>query len=70
VRKALTKSQIYTPLEMGLDRLVDLAVPGFVGYEALAAEAERGPAKRIVGMEIEWADVERLYEAAGLPPAS
>jgi aminomethyltransferase len=67
-RKAMTRSQVYTPLEMGLERLVDLEAPGFIGHEALAAEASRGPARRIVGVQIAWDDVERLYDAVGLPP--
>src|SRR5262245_8130880 len=32
-RKALTASQLYTPFEMGLDRLVDLEKPTFVGRD-------------------------------------
>lgn len=68
VRKALTASQIYSPLEMSLDRLVDLRKPAFVGREALRAEAARGPQRRIVGLAVDWPDVERLYEAVGLPP--
>jgi aminomethyltransferase len=67
-RKALTVSQLYTPHEMSLDRLVDLDKTGFIGRDALAAERRRGPARRIVGLVIEWTDVEALYEAVGLPP--
>jgi aminomethyltransferase len=68
VRKALTSSQVYSPLEMGLDRLVSLEKASFIGREALVREAERGPSRRIVGIEVSWPDVERLYEAVGLPP--
>ena len=67
-RKALTASQLYTPFEMSLDRLVDLNKTSFIGREALAAERLRGPARRIVGLAVEWTDVEALYEAVGLPP--
>ena len=67
-RKALTASQLYTPFEMSLDRLVDLNKTSFIGREALAAERMRGPARRIVGLAVEWTDVEALYEAVGLPP--
>ena len=67
-RKALTASQVYSPFEMGLDRLVDLDKDAFVGWRALAAERRRGPARRIVGLAIDWPDVEVLYEAVGLPP--
>jgi aminomethyltransferase len=67
-RKALTSSQYYTPLEMGLDRLVDFTKPQFVGRSALLAQRSGGVPRRIVGLAIEWTDVERLYHAVGLPP--
>jgi aminomethyltransferase len=67
-RRALTDSQRYTPHQMNLDRLVDLAKPNFIGRAALAAERRQGPSRRIVGVAIEWTDVERLYSAVGLPP--
>jgi aminomethyltransferase len=68
IRKAMTASQRYTPFEMGLDRLVDLKKPPFVGRAALAAEQARGPRRRVVGLTIDWHDVEARYEAVGLPP--
>jgi aminomethyltransferase len=67
-RKALTASQLYTPFEMSLDRLVDLEKPSFIGRDALLAERDAGPARRIVGLQVDWEDVEALYEAVGLPP--
>lgn len=67
-RKALTTSQYYTPFEMGLDRLVDMLKPQFVGRSALAAQKRAGIPRRVVGVSIEWTDVERLYHAVGLPP--
>ena len=67
-RKALTASQLYSPFEMGLDRLVDLNKESFIGRAALVAERMRGTPRRIVGLSVEWTDVERLYEAVGLPP--
>jgi aminomethyltransferase len=54
---------------MGLDRLVHLDKGRFIGKQALIKEARDGPARRIVGVEIDWTEVERLFEAAGLPPA-
>jgi aminomethyltransferase len=67
-RKAVTASQRYTPYEMGLDRLVDLMKPSFIGRSALVAQRRAGVPKRIVGLAIDWTDVERLYRSAGLPP--
>jgi aminomethyltransferase len=68
-KKALIPSQLYTPFEMGLGRLVSLDKARFVGRAALAAEAARGPARQVVGLELDWTEVEKLYEAVGLPPA-
>jgi len=53
---------------MGLGRLVDLSKERFIGRAALAAEAARGPKKKIVGIDVHWTDVEKLYDAVGLPP--
>ena len=67
-RKALTTSQYYTPDEMGLDRLVDLHKAAFIGRSALEAQRRAGVPRRIVGLAVEWTDVEALYHAVGLPP--
>jgi aminomethyltransferase len=68
-KKALVAAQTYSPFEMGLGRLVHLDKNRFIGQQALAEEKKRGPAKEIVGLEIDWTEVERHYEAVGLPPA-
>ena len=67
-RKAQIASQLYSPFEMSLDRLVDLSKDRFVGKAALAAEAAKGPPRRIVGLEFDWPEVEGIYERVGLPP--
>ena len=69
-RKAMIESQKYSPYELGLGRLVDLNKGPFVGRQALTAEFRRGPRRQIVGLEVDWTDVERLYEAVGLPPTA
>lgn len=68
-KKALIDEQKYSPYEMGLGRLVHLEKNRFVGQAALVAEQKRGHAREIVGLEIDWPEVESLYEAVGLPPA-
>ena len=68
-KKALIDEQKYSPFEMGLGRLVNLDKNRFVGQKALAEEKKRWPARQIVGLEIDWTAVEKIYEAAGLPPA-
>jgi hypothetical protein len=48
--------------------LVNLLKPQFIGRSALVAARSAGIPKRIVGVAIEWTDVEALYQAVGLPP--
>jgi aminomethyltransferase len=67
-KKAIIESQKYSPFEMGLGRLVHLDKGRFVGQAALLAEQKRGHPREIVGLEIDWTGVERLYEEVGLPP--
>lgn len=67
-KKALVYEQRYSPFEMGLDRLVHLDKARFVGRQALIEEARRGAARQIVGLEIDWTEVEQHFEAVGLPP--
>ena len=68
-KKAMIGSQAYSPYEMGLGRLVNLEKGRFIGQRALAEEQRAGHARQVVGLEIEWTEVERLYEKIGLPPA-
>jgi aminomethyltransferase len=68
-RRALIEAQKFSPLELGLGRLVDLDKQGgFVGQAALQDEQRRGPARQVVGLEVDWPSVEALYEQLGLPP--
>jgi len=69
-RKALIPSQRYSPYELGLSRLVSLDKSPFVGRAALAEERRRGARRQIVGLEIEWSEVEALYEKKGLAPVA
>jgi aminomethyltransferase len=68
-KKALVDEQKYSPFEMGLDRLVNLDKDRFIGRQSLINEAKKGAARRIVGIEIDWTEVERHFEAVGLPPS-
>jgi len=68
-KKALIEEQKYSPFEMGLGRLVHLDKGKFIGQSALIAEHKHGPARDIVGLEIDWTQVEGFYENVGLPPS-
>src|SRR5260370_982696 len=67
-KKALIESQKYSPAEIGLDKLVDLKKENFVGREALAQEAKKGSERALVGMEINWNEVEVLYDKLKMAP--
>jgi aminomethyltransferase len=67
-KKALIESQRYSPADIGLGKLVDLKKENFVGREALAAEAKNGAARALVGLEIDWNEVEALYDKMGMAP--
>jgi aminomethyltransferase len=68
-KKALIEEQKYSPFEMGLGRLVHINKKRFIGQAALQAKQKLGNPREIVGLEIDWPEVERLYEDVGLPPA-
>jgi glycine cleavage system T protein (aminomethyltransferase) len=67
-KKALIETQKYSPFEMGLGRLVQTDSAPFVGRAALVREQREGSARQIVGLEIDWPAVEKLYDDVGLPP--
>ena len=69
-RHAMNPAQNYSPFEIGLGRLVSFDKGDFVGRLALERETRAGgPARRLVGLQLDWYDIEGLYDAQGLPPA-
>ncbi len=70
-KKALIPSQKYSPYEISFGRLVHLEKENFIGRAALLEEKKRGgPERELVGLEIDWPEVEKLYEAQGLAPTA
>jgi aminomethyltransferase len=67
-KKAVIDSQKFSPAEIGLGKLVDLKKDNFVGRDALAAEAKKGAARSLVGLEINWNEVETLFDKMGMAP--
>jgi aminomethyltransferase len=67
-KKALIESQKYSPYEIGLGRLVDLKKEYFIGRAALEEEQRLKPKRLLMGLDINWDDVERLHDAIGLAP--
>jgi aminomethyltransferase len=69
-RHAMNPDQNWSPFELGFERLVSFDKADYVGRRALAAEqAKGGPARRLVGLILDWYDIERLFDEQGLPPA-
>jgi len=67
-KKALIDSQKFAPAELGFAKMVDLKKEHFVGREALLREEVTGAPRALVGLEIDWTDVEERYEKLGLAP--
>jgi len=67
-KRALIESQKYSPYEIGLGRMVHLEKEHFIGRPALLEEHRRGPQRQLAGLEIDWTEVEKRYEEAGLAP--
>lgn len=67
-RKALIEEQKSSPFEIGLGWAVDLEKENFVGQRALIEEKRRGSAWRLVGLEVDWNDLEAVYGRWGLTP--
>jgi aminomethyltransferase len=68
-RHALIHEQNYSPYELNLGRLVNLdKETQFVGKRALRDEIDRGgPARRLVGLRLDWEAIAGLHEARQLP---
>ncbi|TMK84787.1 MAG: aminomethyl transferase family protein [Actinobacteria bacterium] len=69
-RHALIPEQAYSPFELGvLGTFTKFDKGEYVGRRALLAEqAAGGPARRLVGLAIDWDGIERLFAAQDLPP--
>ena len=71
-RHAIAPEQSYSPFELGLGRLVDFGkAADFNGRRALLGEQRAGgPARRLVGLELDWAGIEGMFAKHGLAPRS
>lgn len=65
---ALTAERMSSPYELSLGWTVDLNREPFNGQAALQAEKTQGSKWAIVGLDINWPQLEELYYKCGLPP--
>jgi aminomethyltransferase len=69
-RKALIPSQKYSPYELGFAKMMHLEKENFIGRDALVRDSGQGVARQLVGLELDWIEIEALYENLGLTPAA
>ena len=69
-KKALIAPQKYSPYELNFGRMVHLEKENFIGRFALAEAQKQGVPRQLVGLEIDWTEVEARYEKFGLTPAA
>jgi aminomethyltransferase len=69
-KKALIPSQKYSPYELGFGKMVHLEKENFIGKRALRDDQENGVARQLVGLEVDWVEVEEQHDKFGLTPAA
>ncbi|MCZ6596440.1 MAG: aminomethyltransferase family protein [Planctomycetota bacterium] len=67
-RAAMIPRQESSPFELGLGWMVKTERDPFIGQAALVREEERGSARALAGVEIDWEQFEDIFNAWGLPP--
>jgi len=69
-KKALIPDQKYSPYELGFGRMVHLEKENFVGRTALVQQKRTGVPRQLVGLEMDWVEIEERYDKFGLTPAA
>ncbi len=69
-KKALIPSQKFSPYELGFGKMVHLDKENFIGKRALARDDKQGVARQLVGLEVDWVEVEEQFDKFGLSPAA
>jgi aminomethyltransferase len=69
-KKALIPSQKFSPYELGFGKMVHLEKENFVGKTALQHDEKNGVPRQLVGLEVDWVEVEEQHDKYGLTPAA
>jgi glycine cleavage system T protein (aminomethyltransferase) len=69
-KKALIPSQKYSPYELGFEKMVHLDKENFVGKSALSRDKQNRVPRQLVGLEVDWVEVEEQFDRFGLSPAA
>jgi aminomethyltransferase len=67
-KKALIESQKFSPYELGFGKMVHLEKENFIGRAALVRDQKQGVGRQLVGLEVNWPEVEKLYDDIGMAP--
>jgi aminomethyltransferase len=67
-KRALIPSQKFSPYELGFGRMVHLEKENFIGKSALVKDQKNGVPRQLVGLEVNWPEVEAHYDKFGLAP--
>ena len=67
-RVAITETRKSSPFEAGLGWTVSLEKGPFIGRSALQQEADEGSNWALVGIEVDWPNLEKIFAKADLPP--
>src|SRR5256885_1812370 len=69
-RKALIATQKFSPYELGFGKMVHLQKENFIGRSALVKDERQGVERQMVGLELDWLEIEALYEKLPLTPSA
>jgi aminomethyltransferase len=69
-KKALISEQKYSPYELGFAKMVHLDKENFVGRAALEQLNKRGAWRQLIGLEMDWVEIEGRFDKFGLTPAA
>ena len=65
--KTVLESRRSSPYELNLGWMITFSGDPFVGQNALRREFEKGSSRKLVGLELSWAELESLYSQLDLP---
>lgn len=66
-KQAQIESQKSSPFELGLGWAVSFDKGEYVGRKALLEEKKRGSAWQLIGLEVDWESLEKIYADSDLP---
>ena len=69
-KKALIPAQKFSPYELGFGKMVHLDKENFIGKRALQSDQKNGVPRQLVGLEVDWVEVEEQHDKFGLTPAA